>query len=187
MPAASAKSLTEWLTAWRAGDGRAFAGVLDASYGELRQIAAERLARSGPLTLTAHDLLHEALAKVMVGKPDFRNRAHFAATLSLLMRSIVVDHARARAADKRGGHLARVTLTETVAEEGHNLIDVVELHEALERLAGQDPRSAEVLHLSYFGGLNQDEIAELFQVSVKTIERDLRFARAWLFEALGGH
>lgn len=177
--------LTEWLSAWRAGDGQAFEAVIQACYAELRGMAGERLARQGPLTLTAHDLLHEALARVMTGPTDFRNRAHFLATLSLLMRSILVDHARARSAEKRGGGLARVTLTEANAGAGDSLIDVLALDAALLRLARQDPRGAEVLHLRYFGGMRQEDIAELMGVSAKTIERGLRFARAWLFEALG--
>jgi RNA polymerase sigma factor (TIGR02999 family) len=102
------------------------------------------------------------------------------------MRSIVVDHARARSADKRGGGAQRVTLTDSLGDGGSDLIDVLELDQALTRLATQDARGSEVLHLTYFAGLRQDEIAELYQVSTKTIERDLRFARAWLHEALRG-
>ena len=186
MNASAHVPLTRWLAAWRAGDGRAFDAVIESSYAQLRGMAAERLGRDAQATLTAHDLLHEALERVLSGKPELHNRAHFFATLSLLMRSIVVDHARARAADKRGGGAQRVTLTDSLRDGGGELIDVLELDQALERLALQDARGSEVLHLSYFAGLRQDEIAELLQVSVKTIERDLRFARAWLHEALRG-
>ena len=166
-------------------DGRAFDAVIEASYAQLRGMAAERLARVDAVTWTAHDLLHEALARVMQGKPELVDRAHFFATLSLLMRSIVVDHARARAADKRGGGAQRVTLTDGLSAGDGSIIDVLELDQALTRLAAQDARGSEVLHLTYFAGLRQDEIAGLLQVSVKTIERDLRFARAWLHDALG--
>jgi len=123
----------------------------------------------------------------LTGKPpELRNRAHFFAILSLLMRTIVVDHARARVADKRGGHAQRITLTDSLQSGNKDLLDVLELDQALSRLATQNARSSEVLHLSYFAGLGQDEIALLYQVSTKTIERDLRFARAWLHETLSG-
>lgn len=178
--------LTELLHAWRAGDGRAFDAVIAETYAELRKIAEQRLRQQGGgvQTLLPQDVLHEAVARMMVAPRELGNRAHFYATMSLLMRGIIVDHARARSAAKRGGGEARVTLTDGKAGQAQDIFDVLALDSALNRLAQVDRRGSEVLHLTYFAGLQQDEIAGLLQVSTKTIERDLRFARAWLQDVL---
>lgn len=178
--------LTELLDAWRAGDGRAFESLINATHAQLRQMADERMRRAGPMTLAPQDLLNEAVVRLLESPPDLRNRSHFFATMSLLMRSIVVDFARARVAEKRGGGAARVTFTESVDAEGGDVFEVLALDDALNKLAQVDPRGADVLHLHYFAGLKQDQVADLMKVSVKTIERDLRFARAWLEQAMAG-
>src|SRR5262245_14619217 len=112
------ESLTTLLHAWRDGSGTAFAGVIDQVYAELRAIAGARLGRSGgSLTVSPTELLHEALLKVMHSPLDWNDRAHFFASMSLTIRSLLIDHARARSADKRGGDLLRVTLTSNEAGE----------------------------------------------------------------------
>ncbi len=180
--------LTQWLSRWRDGDGKAFAAVIEATYDELRQMAAQRIARApdarGSPTFSSCDLLNEAVARVLKSQPDLGNRAHYFAVVSLTMRAILVDHARARSADKRGGGL-RVTLTDGAAIEA-DAFDLLALDQALARLAAIDARGSEILHLKYFAGLQQDEIAAVLRVSTKTVERDLRFARAWLQEVLSG-
>lgn len=176
--------LTQLLHAWRAGDGRAFDSVIEATYAQLRKLAEQRMQHSGPMTLVPQDVLHEAVARLLQAPPELTDRVHFFATVSLLMRAIIVDHARARSAAKRGGGEARVTLTDGIAGAAGDLFEVMALDDALQRLSRIDPRGSDVLHLTYFAGLQQQEIASLLKVSVKTIERDLRFSRAWLQDAL---
>ena len=176
--------LTDFIAAWRKGDGAAFDSLIEATYAQLQTMAAGRLRGDNALvTLTPQDLLHEAVTKVMASPPDLNNRAHFFATMSLLMRSIIVDCARAKLTDKRGNGLGHITFTESRMNGMGNEaieIDILALDAALHRLAETDPRSSNVLHLTYFAGMKQDDIAQLIGVSLPTIERDLRFARAWL-------
>jgi RNA polymerase sigma factor (TIGR02999 family) len=180
MPAADLP-LTEFIAQWRAGDGAAFSSLIEATYVQLKQMAAGRLKSDNQLlTITTQELLHEAVARVMVSPPDLKNRGHFFATMSLLMRSIIVDFARAKLADKRGGGQANVTFTESRMNHESVVIDIITLDSALVRLAAIDPRGSNVLHLTYFAGMSKTDIAELLSISVPTIERDLRFARAWL-------
>jgi RNA polymerase sigma factor (TIGR02999 family) len=105
--------------------------------------------------------------------------------MSLAMRSVLVDHVRAKGALKRGGDRLRVTLNDATAIEDERVLDIIALDEALNRLESLDARGAAVLHLTYFAGLERKEIAEVMGVSVATIDRSLRFSRAWLKVALG--
>lgn len=179
--------LTSWLAAWRAGDGRAFGALIDVCHERLRGMAEERIRRdSVTASFNATDLLHQAVLQVLEAAPDLRNRAHFFATMSLAMRSILIDLARARSADKRGGGDVRVTLTSDLAGAGDSWFELMSLDQALHELSVVDSRSADVLHLSWFAGLKHDEIADVLQVSVKTVERDLKYARAFVHEALDG-
>ncbi len=181
--------LTTMLRAWREGSGTAFSGVLDQVYGQLKRIAARRLdqaGRAGGATLSPTDLLHEALIGFIPDGMDFKNRAHFYATVSLAIRSILIDHARARSADKRGGHAVHVTLEGHEVGEESPLADLLTLEQALTQLESADPRAGQVMHLTYFGGLSQEEIGELLGISIPTVKRDLRFARAWILKALAG-
>ena len=176
----SAAPLTDLLHAWKAGDGRAFEAVVEASHERLWRMAGERLQRGGAITLTARDLLQEALAGIWERPLALKDRAHFFATMSLKMRAVLSDHARARAAHKRGGGALQVTLTEGVGGFENDAFDLLALDEALRRLAADEPRGSEILHLTYFAGLNQAEIAELLGISLRTVEREMRFLRAWL-------
>ncbi len=182
--------LTEFIAQWRAGNGAAFSSLIDATYLQLKEMAAKRLrASSGdnPLvTLTTHELLNEAVVRVMSSPLDIKNRGHFFATMSLLMRSIIVDFARAKLADKRNGGRANVTFTESGEGEESLIFDILALDSSLEKLAKTDPRSSNVLHLTYFAGMNPEDIASLLEVSKPTVERDLRFARAWLQHEMAG-
>ena len=179
--------LTTMLRAWRDGSGTAFSSLLDQVYDELKVIAAKRLNQSGSAaTMSPTELLHEALIGIMPNNSDFRNRAHFFATMSLAIRSILVDHARARAANKRGGDLVRVTLTTADVGEESATTDLLALDQALTQLEELDPRCGQVMHLTFFAGLSREEIAQLLNISVATVRRDLSVARAWLTKALAG-
>jgi RNA polymerase sigma factor (TIGR02999 family) len=183
----SMTDLTTILHAWRDGSGKAFEKVIDQVYGELKVIAVKRLNQFGSAaTLSPTELLHEALIDIMPTNMDFRSRAHFFATMSLAIRSVLVDHARARAANKRGGDFVRVTLTNADVGEESMAIDLLAMEQALTQLEVLDARCGQVMHLTYFGGLAQDEIAELLTISVPTVKRDLRFARAWMTKVLSG-
>jgi RNA polymerase sigma factor (TIGR02999 family) len=176
--------LTQLLQAWSAGDGRALEAVLRDSHAQLQRMAAERLRRSGPLTLTASDVLQEALVGMLERPMSLKDRAHFFAVMSLKMRAVVVDHARARAADKRGGGALQMTYTDSAAGNEQDVFDLLALDQALQQLAASDPRGSEILHLTYFAGLAQAEIAELMGLSLRTVERELRFLRAWLQDVM---
>jgi len=181
------ESLTNLLHAWREGSGTAFGRLIDQVYDQLRTMAANRMKRSGgSLTLSPTELLHEVLVNVMPAPMDWNNRAHFFATMSLAIRSVLVDHARARLTEKRGGNRIHVTLTGVDPGEESMALDLLALEQALTQLEKLDPRCGEVMHLTYFGGLSREDIASLLKVSVPTVTRDLRFARAWLTKALAG-
>jgi RNA polymerase sigma factor (TIGR02999 family) len=186
-PAEPQSDLTTLLHAWRQGSDPAFSALIERVYGELTRIAATRLNQfGGHSTLTPTELLHDALIGIMPTDMDFKNRAHFFATMSLAIRSILVDHARARSANKRGGDMIRVTLTNADVGEESMALDLLAMDQALNRLEAHDRRCAQVMHLTYFGGLEQEAIATLLEVSIPTVKRDLRFARAWLTEAMSG-
>ncbi len=177
--------MTELLQAWQHGDGNAFAEVFDRAYAQLREIAAQRLRQhQGVHTLAPTDLLHEAVLRVVDAPMNWKNRAHFFATMSLYIRSALIDHARARQAIKRGGHELRITFTGLEHGEESGVSELLSLDQALRKLEAQDPRGAEVLHLSYFAGLDREEIADVLQVSLSTVDRELRFSRAWLSKEL---
>ncbi|MDC8015479.1 ECF-type sigma factor [Tahibacter soli] len=182
---ASHSGLTELLQSWQRGDGRAFARLFERVYTQLKDIAAQRLREmNGVSTLTPTELLHEAVLRVVDSPMDWKNRAHFFATMSLLVRSALVDHARARVAVKRGGHAVRVTLTHADPGEESIVADVLSLDQALTKLEGLDARSSEVLHLTYFAGLDRQQIVDVLGVSLSTVDRELKFARAWLSREL---
>lgn len=173
--------LTEWLDRWRDGQGEALAQVFEASYAELRRIAAHRLgAQSAGVTLSPTVLLHEAYLRVAEGHVPFNDRAHFFAAMSLYIRSVLIDHARAREAVKRGGAALRVTLDGSELGEDSAIADLLALDESLRTLARHDARAAEVLHLACFAGLERQAIADLFAISLASVDRDLRFAKAWV-------
>ena len=181
-------TVTRLLHAWRDGDRDAFARLVNQLEAELRRLAASRLRGAETPSLAAGDLLHEALLKLMERPPDWQDRGHFFATVSTAMRSVMVDHARARQADKRGGRgegaWQQVTFTLSAHGEDSWVADLLTLDQLLRRLQAEDERAHEVLQLTYFGGLQREDIAEVLGISVPTVDRELRFARAWLAEQL---
>lgn len=175
--------ITELLIAW--GDGRAEAldALMPKVYADLRRVAAgymRREAAGHALQPTA--LVHEVYVRLVDQKQvKWRNRAHFFGVAANLMRRILVDHARRRRAEKRGGDWERVTLVgDEAAAESHKEIDVLALHEALERLAVFDPQQERIVELRYFGGLTIEETAEVLGISAATIVREWTIAKAWL-------
>ena len=180
-PPTDAPPLTQLLNEWHHGNGAAFAKLLDQVYVQLKQIAAFRLREvGGASTLAPTDLLHEALLRVVDAPVDWKNRVHFFASMSLYIRAVLVDHARARQAGKRGGRHVHLTLTGADVGAEANTADLIALDQALSRLEALNQRSGEVLHLTYFAGLTREEIAEVLKISLATVDRELRFARAWL-------
>lgn len=183
--AADDAPLTRLLHAWHLGDTAALGELLQQVHAELLRMAGSRLRTADGQTLQRGDLLNEALLKLMARPPEWKDRAHFFATVSLTMRSVLVDHARERLAAKRGGEHDRVTFTVSLAGEESMAADLLTLDRLLQQLQAEDPRAAEVLQLTYFAGLQRTDIAEVLGVSVPTVDRELRFARAWLSAQLG--
>ena len=170
------------------GDKEALDRALPLVYGELRRLAAGYLSREGAgHTLQPTALVHEAYLRLVDQRQaDWRNRAQFLGLAAGMMRRILVNHARDRAAAKRGGDPERVTLSLVEAPSGGPDVDLIALEDALDRLAALDPRKAQVVELKFFGGLTVREIAEVLQISDATVEREWTFARAWLYKAIEG-
>jgi RNA polymerase sigma factor (TIGR02999 family) len=178
-------SFTTLLKSWKAGDGRAFAKIIEAAHAELERMARGRLrGDNGLVTLAPGELLNEAVVRVMQLPPTLDNSAHFFATMSLLMRSVLVDRARARLAGKRGAGAVNVTWTDSAHGRETMAFDVIALDEALRKLEALDERSSRVLEMACFGGMEREEIAKVMEISVPTVDRDLKFARAWIGKAL---
>jgi RNA polymerase sigma factor (TIGR02999 family) len=163
--------------------------LLPIVYQELRRLAASYLRREKPgQTLQPTALVHEAYLRLMKDRPDrWQNRAHFCAIAAHSMRQILIERARARGAQKRGGGRPRVTLDEALVAGGERSIDLVALDEALERLAAMDPEQARLVELRFFGGLTVEETAEALDMSPATVKRHWTVARAWLARELEGN
>ncbi len=189
MDATSPPDVTLLLRRWSDGDEGALDQLLPMVYDQLRGVAHRRLEgeRTGH-TLQTTALVHEAYARMAGSDLRWQDRAHFFALAARTMRRILVDYARARMAEKRGGAAVPVSLdalTVEIAGEGGMDADVLALHEALERLEAQDPRKAQVVEAHVFGGLTYAETAEALGISAATVDRDLRLAKAWLARELG--
>lgn len=180
--------VTRLLSAWRSsGDERLLDELVPLVYDELRELAARRLGgERSDHTLQATALVHEAYARLVDSEVDFADRVHFFALAATTMRRILVDHARARAREKRGGGAAHVTLSEELAASPEEPEEMLALDEALSRLAEHDHRKAKVVELHFFGGLTYAETATALDISEATVDRDLRMAKAWLAREMGG-
>lgn len=156
-------------------------------YDELHRLAARRLnqERTGH-TLQPTALVHEAYVRLVEGDVSFKDRAHFFALAARVMRRVLVDHARARKSEKRGGGRANVTLTGGSAVVEPETFDLLALDEALTRLGELDPRMARVIEVHYFGGLTYAETSTALGISEATVDRQLRLAKAWLAGQLEG-
>jgi RNA polymerase sigma factor (TIGR02999 family) len=178
--------VTELLQAWSRGDEQARDALLPLVYDELRRRARRMFGRQPPgRSLPPTAVVHEAYLRLVdQSRVGFRDRAHFFAVASRVMRHVLVDHARRKGALRRGGGEAALPLDEETLAAGRAPVDVVELDAALEDLAREHPRSADVVEMRYFGGLSLEEAAEAVQASVPTVKRDWALARAWLHRRL---
>ncbi len=170
----------------RSGNEEALHQLVPFVYDELRRIASQNLRSAGPgQTMLTTDLVHESFLKLIGSRNlSWQNRLHFFSIAATSMRQIIVDHARARHAGKRGGHLIRVPLEAGLPTDDQSLDEIAEIDEALCALEKTDTRSARIVELRFFGGLTNEEIAELLNISARTVIRDWEFARAWLYRFL---
>jgi len=170
------------------GDDHALDRVFPLIYDELQRIARAQLGRErGGHTLQATALVNEAYLKLVQGPPTgAADRGHFLGIAARAMRQVLVDHARAWAAAKRGGGTAPATLNEELAGVASDPSELLALDQALDRLDALDPRLRQVVELRYFAGLQDDEIGEVLGVTRRTVQRDWTKARAWLHRALAG-
>lgn len=180
------RDITALLIGWSNGDELALEQLMPLVYGELRRMAAGYLRRqpSGH-TLQPTELIHEAYLKITnKNTPDWQNRLHFFGVAAKAMRHILVDYARSKSSQKRGGWQEQVTLTEDFGTTGSEAREMVALDDALVRLAKLDERKVQVVEMKFFGGMKIDEIASVLNVSAVTVKRDWSFAQAWLLREL---
>jgi RNA polymerase sigma factor (TIGR02999 family) len=183
------QNVTDLLNAWGAGDKGAFDELVTVVYDELRRQASRYLRHESPgHTLQTTDLIHEAYLRLVDQKnPHWQNRAQFFGIAAQLMRRILVDHARARHRAKRGGRNIRISLDEEIESGGSNDVELINIDEALNRLAETDIQQSKIVELRFFGGLNVEETSQVLGVSPRTVKRSWRFAKAWLRRELQGH
>lgn len=179
--------VTQLLQRWTAGDSQALGELLDALYEPMRQLAHQRMrGETDGHSLDTTGLVHEAYLKLADSPAtSVRDRHHFFAVATGVMRNVLVDHARIRLAAKRGGGAEVAELREDLWVSEIDLDAVQDLDEALKRLEKLAPRQNAVLEQHYFGGLAQEEIAATLNISVRTVKRELRAARAWLAVEMG--
>ena len=187
------QTVTQWLLKWHGGDDCALNELSELVYEDLHRLAHNYLRHERPdHTLQATALVHEAYLQLHdLQHLDWKNRAHFIGVVAQVMRHVLVDHARERAAQKRGGDAVKVPISRADRIISRTEVDLVELNEALNRLAAESPRKAKVVELYYFGGLSAREIAEVLSaddtpVSQRTVENDLKIARAKLHAWMKG-
>ena len=180
--------ITSLLQRWGAGDPHARDQLIPLVYDRLRQLAHQRLRGApGEHSLNTTALVHETYIRLVEApRVDLPDRAHFLALAARVMRNLLIDHARARRAAKRGAGAAPVELAEELWISDGELDRAVELHEALGRLEALNPRQSQILEHRYFGGLSLEETAAVLGVSLATVKREVRSARAWLALELSG-
>jgi len=176
------ESITQLLLKWSEGDGSAREKLMPLVYNELRRLARKYLRHErANHTLQPTALVNEAYLRLVNQQSvQWENRAQFFGLAAKLMRNILVDHARSREAAKRGGRHYSISVSELDHVSKSSEVDLVALHEALERLAARDDQKCRIIELRFFGGLTIEETAEVLEVSHATVERDWKMARAWL-------
>ena len=176
------EQVTQVLFDWSKGDQEAPARLMPLIYEELRQLAHQYLQRERPdHTLQATGLVHEAYLRLVdQSTTTWQNRAHFFGVAAQVMRRILVDYARAHRTAKRGGEWDKLAFDEALAPAAERRIDLVALDDALRDLLALDPRQSQIVELRFFGGLTNEEIGEVLDVSPTTVKREWRIAKAWL-------
>src|SRR5438132_5036453 len=179
----SQQRVTELLAEWSHGDNAALAELTPLVYEELRRLAHHFMVGQRPEhTLQTTALVNEAYLRLAdQTKPSWENRAHFFAVAARAMRQILVNYARSNRAQKRGGGALKVELDEAAIVSPEQSKEIVDLHEALERLATLDSRKAQVVELKYYDGMNYDEIAGILKIERITVKRELEIAKLWLY------
>ena len=183
----SSNQVTQLLFRWREGDRDALEELMPLVYDELRRLARHYLSQErSDHTLQSTALVHEAYLRLAgQNPPEWQNRAHFFGIAARIMRQILVEHARSRAADKRGGGVCKVTLEDfDIAHETD--LDVVALDKALNDLSELDAQQGKIVELRFFGGLTIEDTSEVLGISPATVKRDWVTARAWLYRAMTG-
>ena len=185
-PGASSNEVTLLLRAWGEGDAQALERLTPLVYQELHRIARGYMRKERPdHTLQTTALINEAYVRLVdVRRVNWQDRAHFFAVCARAMRRILVDHARSRGYQKRGGGKISVQLDAVTEANWTPDSNILELDDALNRLSALDPRKGKVVELRFFGGLSVDETAEALGISPETVMRDWKLARAWLFREL---
>jgi RNA polymerase sigma-70 factor (ECF subfamily) len=185
-PAVSQQEVTDLLVRWSHGDDDALAALTPVVYEELRRLAHHHMGGQRPdHTLQTTALVNEVYLRLAdQTNPTWQNRAHFFAVAARAMRQILVSYGRSQRAQKRGAGALKVELDQAAIVSPEKSKEIVDLHEALERLATLDSRKAQVVELKYFGGLNYDEMAEVLKISRVTVRRDWEFAKLWLYTEL---
>ena len=183
--------VTKLLKAWSDGDQSALDRLMPLVYDELHRLARRHMRREKPgHLLQTSALVNEAYLRLVdASQVHWQNRAHFFGIAARLMRRILVDDARRRHRDKRGGQMIQVPLDEALSAPQEQAANLVALDDALKTLAAIDPRQSEIVELRFFGGMSIEETAEVLKVSPTTVQREWRAAKAWLYRALseGGH
>ncbi len=187
MSTIAAKEFTTLLHEFREGKEGAGSRLMSLVYQELRRLAAHYMRQERlDHTLQATALVHEVYIQLCGSDPiDFRNRAHFFAVAAQQMRRILVDHARARHAGRRGGRQIKLSLDDVQELGRAHDVDMIALDEALSRLKELDLRASQVVELRFFAGMTEEEIAQVVGIATATVKRDWNFAKAWLFSQLG--
>ena len=181
----SGQDITALLAGWRQGDARAREALMQCVYANVRNITAQSLRAMPGATLSATDLAHEAFLRLLGSELDWVDRQHFFSVAAQATRQVLIDAARKRLSEKRGGNTPKVDLAEVrqlAAPE--NDTQLVRIDDALRDLAVHNPRRAQIIEMVYFGGLSRTEIGAALGLSDTTVDRDLRLARAWLKAAL---
>lgn len=178
------QNITRLLEEWRGGDERALSELMPLVYAELHSVASRHMSRESPgHTLETTALVHEAYLRMIGTDVSWQNRIHFFAIAARMIRRVLVDHAKTKRRAKRGSGAIRVTLDRAAVVSPADA-DFLEVNDALTRLAALDTRKAEIIEFLFFGGLTQQEAAEALGMSLRTLERELKLAKAWLYREL---
>ena len=178
-------AVTKLLRDWGNGDASARDELAEVTYAQLRRMAARQMSGERPgHTLSATGLVHEAFLRLDAATVSWDDRTHFYAVASAMMRRVLVDHAKGKKREKRGGGAIPLAIEDIDVASAPPEFDVLELDEALEKLATLDPRKVRIIELVFFGGLTWDEAAQALGLSAVTIHRELKAAKAWLYREL---